>query len=217
MNNYIIDRQISIQPGMQIYLLNIDINTGLINTSIIPARQLDEIGGYTIRKDANKRLLARSFLYEYLLKQYSVSNFELDYNEYKKPFLKATPDFHFSFSYAHDYLLVAISVHKKIGADIEYINPAISIHEIAAELMCPAELLHFDSLNGNAINQRVYFFKLFAAKESIIKSFGTGLYFEVKHLNILSDKSFNYLDAGFVYQDLGVWMDRYSLAISYEQ
>ncbi|MEP7107702.1 MAG: 4'-phosphopantetheinyl transferase superfamily protein [Ferruginibacter sp.] len=217
MNNYTIAKQVTINAGIQLFLLNISKNIRYCNRSIIPKDQIDDISRYKLKQDSDKRLLARSFLYEYLRRYDGMEDFELDFNEYKKPFLKAAPAINFSFSYAKDYLLVGISGYKKVGIDIEHIDPALKISEIAPEIMCPAELQQFNSYAGNSLNQYIYFYNLFSAKESIIKSFGTGLHFDVKNLNILDNAEYSYLDAKFIYQGLGLWMNKYTLAICYEK
>jgi 4'-phosphopantetheinyl transferase len=217
MNKYSIAKEITLNAGIQLYLLNISGNIRHCNKAIIPKTQIDEISRYKFKYDSDKRLLARSFLYEYLLKHYSIDDFELDFNEYNKPFLRAEPNINFSFSYAKDYLLIGIARHKKVGIDIEHIDTTLNISEIAPEIMCTAELQQFNSYTGNSLNQYIYFFNLFTAKESIIKSFGTGLYFDVKNLNTLDNTEYSYMDVKFVYHGLGLWMNKYILALCYEK
>ncbi|MEP7141398.1 MAG: 4'-phosphopantetheinyl transferase superfamily protein [Ferruginibacter sp.] len=217
MNNYTIAKQITTDAGIQLYLLNVSKNIRYCNQAMIPQTQMDEIMQYQFKQDSDKRLLARTFLYEYVFKHYRIDDFELDFNEYKKPFLKAAPNINFSFSYAKDYLLVGISGCKKVGVDIEYINPTLKIGEIASEIMCPDELRQFNSYSDDLSKQCIYFYNLFSAKESIIKSFGTGLYFDVKNLNILDNAGYCYMDGKFIYHGLGIWMNQYTLALCYEK
>lgn len=216
MNNYTIATQITVNKDIELYLLNIAANIRHINKSIIPSIQINEINNYKIKHDSDKRLLVRSFLYEYLTKYYGITNFELDFTKYLKPFLKAAPYIHFSFSYAKDYALIGISAHKKLGIDIEYINPTLQINEIAPSIMCSSELKQFNAYSNNSYDQRVYFFQLFSAKESIIKAFGTGLYFDVKNLNIIEHNQFMHQHVQFKYHKLEQWMHQYTLAACYE-
>ena len=197
-------------------LLSISKNISHCNCSIIP-KSANRDKPDKLKQDAVKRLLARSFLYETLRANYGIDDFELAYNEYKKPYLKADPTILFSFSYAKDYLLVGISRYKKVGVDIEHINQTLKISELAPEIMCEPELQQINMLIGNSFNQCVYFFTLFSAKESIIKSFGTGLYFDVKKLNTLDNAEFIYMDVKFIYHGLGQWMNKYSLALCHEK
>jgi 4'-phosphopantetheinyl transferase len=217
MNKFTIENKITINNDIQLYLLTFSQNISHCDSSIIPKTQIDEITRYKVKQDSDKRLLARTFLYEYLHAYYGIDDFELVFNEYKKPFLKAAPTIHFSFSYAKDYLFIGISKDKKVGIDIEYINPTLKISELAPEIMSETELHKFTSYTKNSMDQYVYFFNLFSAKESIIKAFGTGLYFNVKKLNTLDTAEYCYRDAKFIYRGLGQWMNTYSLALCHEK
>lgn len=216
MKNYVIAKQTTIN-NIQLYLLNVSKNIKQCNLSIIPKNQLDEIGLYKFKLDSDKRLLARSFLYEYLSMHYHINNFELNFNEYKKPFLKSAPTISFSFSYAKDYLVVGISAGKKIGVDVEYIDQRLKIMEIAPEIMCSAELKQFNMYADNSFNKLTYFFRLFSGKESIIKSFGTGLYFDVKKLDTSTNFEFGYNREKFILHHLDIWMNRYTIALCYQK
>ena len=217
MNHYKIKKQIAIDTNIQIYLLNITENIGNINLKFIPQVQINEISQYKIKLDCTKRLLARSFLYEFLNKHYGATNFELDFNEYQKPFLNGVLNIQFSFSYAKDYIAVGVSKDKKIGIDIEYMDPTLKTSQIASEIMSKAELDRFNLYSENSLSQRIFFYKLFSAKESIIKSFGTGLYFNVKNINTFENNQYIYEQTHFIHIGLGFWMDKYTLSICYEK
>ena len=217
MEKYHIAGQVNIDGEIEIYLLPIEENIKHINKKIIPTAQLDEISLFKYQYDIAKRLLCRSFLFEFLSCHYHITDFEMGCTEFKKPFLKANPGIHFSFSYAHAYCLIGISAVKQIGIDIEFINPALPIREMADSIMCPLELELFTSLAGNDLSQRNYFFKLFSAKESIVKAFGTGLHFDVKHLNTLDPAILKYKDNLFTYRYLDIGLNEYTMALCYQQ
>jgi 4'-phosphopantetheinyl transferase len=217
MNNYLIEKSQIVDSTVQIILLNVKKNVRWINRRIIPRDQLDEIRRYKFQHDSDKRLLVRSFLYEFLANNFGVTNFDLVFNEYHKPFLKSEPGINFSFSYAGDYAILGISINKRLGIDIEYIDPIIDIEMIAPEIMCASELEQFSLFNKNSIMRRVYFFRLFSTKESIIKAFGTGLYFDVKRLNTLDGNQYFWSETMFVCCDLNEYVNQYTMAICYEQ
>jgi 4'-phosphopantetheinyl transferase len=214
MNNYIVAKQVLIDNDTQVYLLNIEDNIKYINKSVIPQVQIEEISWYKFKNDSDKRLLARSFLFEYLKEKYQISNFDLGFNEYKKPFLRLNPSINFSFSYAKNYVLIGIS-KKNIGIDIEHINTKLNINEMAQEIMSKRELDWFNSCKDISL-KRIYFFQLFSAKESIIKAFGMGLYFDVKNINTLDESRYTLNNTRFQYQELGMWMHEYSLSVCFE-
>ncbi len=114
-----------------------------VDTSIIPQPQITNINKYRNYEDRYKRLLARKYLYQRLKSEHNISDFELRYNQYMKPFLSADPAISFSFSYASRYILVAYSSTHTIGADIETIDINLDIESITREIMHEDELSFF--------------------------------------------------------------------------
>ena len=216
MDNFKIEKQIKFGDSIHLYLLDVDRNSS-IYSELIPKNQLIEITKYKKKNDRDKRLLARSFLFGFLNKNYGITNFELVYNEYEKPFLKVFPNINFSFSYSNNYVFIAISIKKLIGIDIEHINRELRINNIASEIMSSSEIAQFNSFDNNSINKYDYFFQLFSAKESIIKAFGTGLYFDIKSINLADSYHFIYNGRNFICEKLGLWKNQYFLSICYEQ
>ena len=74
--------------GVSLFLLDVQSNLENISLDIIPNFQISNIQKYKLEFDRNKRFLARSFLYSYMYYKYQVTDFELSYNKYQKPFLK---------------------------------------------------------------------------------------------------------------------------------
>ena len=201
--------------GIQLYLLGIEENIKCINRSIIPKAQLKDISRYKREVDVIKRLLTRSFLYEFLNKYYSITDFELGASDHFKPFFKGVPNIHFSFSYAKDYVFIAIN-NSKIGVDIEYIDPDFPVNKIAPDIMCESELEKFNTYPENSSSQHIYFYKLFSAKEAIIKAFGTGLHYDIKQINTIENKQFIYQGEKFMHQEFDLWQNSYSMSICYQ-
>jgi 4'-phosphopantetheinyl transferase len=155
-----------------------------LDVSIIPQNQITEINKYRNYEDRYKRLLARVCLYQRLKSEYKVSNFELKYNQYMKPFLSAYPNISFSFSYTSTYVLVAYSSTHTIGVDIESLDANLDIDSIAREIMHEDELSSFNELT-DIHSKTIFFYQVFSAKEAIIKAIGMGLYFDIKKINFL--------------------------------
>jgi len=168
-----------------IFLLKVSDNLECISKNIIPNSQLLDIKQYKLEHDRNKRLLSRSFLYTYLKNKYQIESFDLEYNKYKKPYLKSNKNIDFSISYSKDYILVAVSDKYKIGVDIEYIDKDINHNELKNIVMHQNEIKHYNQLKTEE-DKLGFFFEVFNIKESIIKSMGMGLYFDVKSISILT-------------------------------
>lgn len=211
--DYRIEKEIAIGTAAKAYLLRVRDNIAFIHHAIIPPEQQLDISRYHFQHDRDKRLLTRSFLYDHLATHHAITDFQLDCNTFKKPFLRSAPDIHFSFSYAKEYVFIGISPGKKLGIDIEYIDRSIPIADLAESIMSPEELTRFRSYTLNSAEQYLFFFRLFSAKEAIIKAFGTGLFYEVKKINTLSSDRYEYDKEHFLYRDEGLWMEEYCLAV----
>jgi phosphopantetheinyl transferase len=202
---------------VQVFLLPIADNLKSIDEGIIPEIQRRDIYSHRYRFDIDKRLLARCFCYRFMKNHYGVNNFELDFNQFKKPFLKYASDICFNFSYSNEYTLVAISYKKKIGIDIEYMNPVLPIGQIAHEIMCSEELSRFSLYGTDVKTQLFFFFNLFTAKESIVKAFGTGLYLDPKKLNTIPGYTYVHDHLSYIQSEISGLIKDYSLSMCIEQ
>lgn len=170
----------------KVFLLNSANNFRHINHSIIPRKQYHDIQAYKAQYDINKRLLARSFLFEYLKQKNELNNFEFVYNQYQKPYLKHLPNIYFSFSYSEDFTAVGISDDHVIGIDIEYKDAQLDTETLAPEIMNQEELTIFNHLVKTSSNLGNFFFDVFSIKESIMKALGTGLFKNPQEISSLS-------------------------------
>ncbi|MED7818876.1 MULTISPECIES: 4'-phosphopantetheinyl transferase family protein [unclassified Francisella] len=161
-----------------------------IDLDIIPDNQVLEVKKYKFKIDQDKRLLARSFLYNYLKSKYQINSFELKYGQYQKPVLKVNNSIDFSVSYSEEYIIVAISNKYNIGVDIEFIDTKINHQDLINIIMHPEEISYYNQLT-NEFDKLDFFFEVFNAKEAVIKSLGMGLYFNVQNINILDVPSFS--------------------------
>ncbi|AVC44608.1 hypothetical protein B4919_07365 [Francisella tularensis subsp. novicida] len=171
--------------GVDLFLLDVNDNKHLVDERIILDEQLSDIQKYKIEFDRLKRLVSRNFLYTYLKIKYQISNYELDHNKYKKPYLKFHQNIDFSISYSKEYILIAISDKYQVGTDIEFIDKSINHNELKDVIMHPEEISYYNQLKED-YDKTNFFFDVFNIKESIIKSLGMGLYFDVRSINILT-------------------------------
>jgi len=156
----------------EVYIFNSNENRANINTTIIPDEQLNKILKYRKDEDQAKRLLARTFLFEYCQKRYSLNDFSFEYTKNQRPKFRYS-DIDFSISYSQNIIAIALSTKCKIGVDIEFINPSIVTKKIAFEFMNKKELTTFLKINKN--DRYKYFYEVWTAKESLLKARGNGL------------------------------------------
>lgn len=97
-----------------------------------------------------------------------------------KPWLEGLP-LHFSVSSSGQFGLIATSIDRPIGVDIEIHNPkmaSLDMHFLASE---EVNLLKAEQ------NDTANFFRIWARKESIIKATGDGMSFPLKTISVLQD------------------------------
>jgi 4'-phosphopantetheinyl transferase len=214
--NYHIVEPIAANNGVQLYLLNIPSNLRFINEGIIPLSQLEAINMYRAKRDREKRLLARSFLYELIYQNYNIDNFDIRFNQFHKPFFKHYPDIYFSFSYSEDYVFIALSRGTPVGVDIQRMDNKFVNEVMAGEIMCMDELELFHAHDDNALLQRKFFFSVFSSKEAIIKAFGMGLHFPIKEISTLASRNFSFNGSTYHCSELQGQLSQHALTVCHE-
>lgn len=105
------------------------------------------------------------------------------YGPYKKPYLQDNPlQIQFNVTHSNDFALIAISEGHEVGIDIEKLNPKTLQSNIAHSILSTDELNKFMAIPGEVKLEA--FFAAWTHKESLLKLIGTGLYKEMKELNV---------------------------------
>ncbi len=105
--------------------------------------------------------------------------------ENQKPRLKNFPDFHFNISHSGDFSVCAFDDFP-VGVDVEKVRP-IAVQKFAARLFSPREQAALEK----APDPLAEFFRLWTAKESVVKQRGTTLARDLKALEVLGGASLN--------------------------
>lgn len=132
----------------------------------------------TLKQKKDKVLsLAGAILLKYALKENNINNFDYNYNENNKPYLK---DVFFNKSHSGNYVICALS-DSEIGIDIEKIEN-FNI-KIAKRFFTKNEYEFINSKQTDKEKEDV-FFRLWTLKESFVKATGTGLSFPLNKFEI---------------------------------
>lgn len=138
---------------------------------------------YYIEKSKGHDLLKKV-----LKEDYRIENYELEYNEYGKPFLKNSNLF---FSLSHSNLYSALVIcDREVGIDIEKI---IYVDSIFKRYFNDEEKKFVNKSN----NRDEAFTKIWTRKEACLKRIGIGLNTNLKEVNGLDTSIVSY-----VYNDL---------------
>lgn len=95
-------------------------------------------------------------------------------NRYGKPFLAAPDgDWRFNVSHSQGLGVIAVSLNREIGVDIEYINRDFDVLGIAPNVFSAADFSQLRSLSSSELAAK--FFAGWTRKEAFLKAMGDGL------------------------------------------
>ncbi|MCQ2387339.1 MAG: 4'-phosphopantetheinyl transferase superfamily protein [Clostridia bacterium] len=126
-----------------------------------------------IKGDKDKLLsLGAGVLLDFALKKYNLNEKDMEYsfNDNNKPYFFSYPFIFFNISHSKEKVVLVVS-DIEVGCDIEYIKNANL--SMAKRFFSEYENKYLFSLEESARNRE--FFKLWVAKESVVKACGKGL------------------------------------------
>lgn len=122
-----------------------------------------------------QRFVSAHMLIRILLAQYlptARGDLRIDRNEFGRPYLKDFP-LNFNYSRTEGWGLIAVARCGILGADLETLNAADDLLDVALQNFSPAENAELDGLAGEEWTQG--FFNGWTRKEAIVKAAGVGL------------------------------------------
>jgi 4'-phosphopantetheinyl transferase len=142
---------------------------------------------FVFRQDRTRYVAARGALRE-LLGRYlnrSPAEVEFDYNSKGKPSLRAKINKHsvqFNISHSHGLALLAFSLGRDLGVDVEFIRPEFPADEIAQRYFSPQEVMELRALPP--LLRTEGFYLCWTRKEAYIKATGEGLHIPLDSFHV---------------------------------
>ncbi|MDG2288585.1 MAG: 4'-phosphopantetheinyl transferase superfamily protein [Woeseiaceae bacterium] len=133
---------------------------------------------YVVTRGLLRRTLAL------VLKQ-DPASFSFNYSESKNPYLTKEVDSQpvvFNVSHSHGQALVAISLNRKLGVDIEKIRPEIEYEKLSARFFSKAE--HKALMQCTEAERVASFFATWTRKEAFLKAVGKGISFGLSEFDV---------------------------------
>jgi 4'-phosphopantetheinyl transferase len=141
------------------------------------------------RRDRNVFVATRGVLRQLLGRylSYSPADLEFDYGPQGKPFLREEflkRSIQFNVSHSHGLALLAFTVGRNLGVDIEFVRPDFAAYDIAERYFSPLELMELRALPPSLRAEG--FFLGWTRKEAYVKAKGQGLQlpFEKFHVSL---------------------------------
>jgi 4'-phosphopantetheinyl transferase len=129
------------------------------------------------------RALMRSVLSLYV-DEIDPKSWKFTKNEYGKPYIKNAPmklPLHFNLSHTEKAAVLAVTVNREVGVDVEYLCRKGKTVELAESYFSPAEVQQLLILPK--AKQKERFFELWTLKEAYIKACGMGLSIPLSHFS----------------------------------
>jgi 4'-phosphopantetheinyl transferase len=142
---------------------------------------------FHFQRDRARFTVARSMMRTILGRYLKLKPEELrfDYNFYGKPSLAddlRVAQLRFNLSHSHGLALLAVTLGRRIGIDLEYVRSEIASEEIAERFFSTEEVRALRQLPRSAFTEA--FFNCWTRKEAYIKAVGEGLSFPLDHFTV---------------------------------
>ena len=172
-------------PGLEadeVHVWRVQLNQGLAQIhTLLPTLATEErerAERYKFQQHRQKFIVARGFLRKILGSYLDMEpgHVSFCYNAYGKPALDPTSGLdilHFNLSRSHDLALVAVTLGREIGIDLEYVRPNFANEQIAEHFFSSQEVATLRSL-PKKLQERA-FFTCWTRKEAYVKGTGLGL------------------------------------------
>lgn len=197
---------------------HIDIWRSVIN---LPKQQLEEFhaslseeeraraGRFTFPDKFEEYVVTRGLLRQALAQVLgnSADSFQFDYTREKKPYLDRRfkdQQISLNVSHSHGLALVALSLDRKLGIDVEKIREDVEYEKLARRFFSEAENKEFEKYQGEKTRA---FFATWTRKEAFVKAVGKGIAYGLSEfdVNIDPDAAPRMLRSGWQEDDLNNW------------
>lgn len=141
----------------------------------------DKYEEYVVSRGLLRRALA------HVLKR-AATDFQFEYTDSKKPYLLnkyAGQSISFNISHSHGQALVAVSLQRNIGIDIEKIRADVEYEKLALRFFSEAE--HRQLMQLPREERARSFFAIWTRKEAFVKAIGKGIAFGLSEFDVNID------------------------------
>jgi 4'-phosphopantetheinyl transferase len=135
----------------------------------LSADECNRMARYKRLGDQLRFASARSSLRELLGERVARDPAELEFKAgaYGRPWLAGFPHVSFNVSHSGERVLIAVSMQRAVGVDIEELNPALDWRSLSATVCVKEEALRIVSVRD--------FYRCWTAKEALLKATGAGI------------------------------------------
>ncbi len=139
-------------------------------------------------KDKKKFTLARGLLRSVLSRYVDIppEDIMFEYGPRGKPYLKDNREIQFNISHSDELVVLGLILHDEVGVDIEKMSDHYK-EGVAKRFFSESEFAELKKLSEK--EQITAFYRLWAAKEALIKAVGEGLYVPLGNFTVAFDQN----------------------------
>jgi 4'-phosphopantetheinyl transferase len=172
-----------------IWRASLDLNDSLLKKLFITlsTEERRRSEKYHYRRDQRYFIAARGILRNILSRYLRTEPEEIvfSYGPHGKPFLSdpfKNKKISFNLSHAQNLAMYAVTINRRLGIDIEYVQQEFQWKEIVERFFSPDE--HAELCNLPEKERCRTFFSYWTRKEAVLKAIGTGLSNGIKEMNV---------------------------------
>lgn len=143
---------------------------------VLTAHERNQAERFRILLHATRFIVAhgtlRIILGHYLGQEASTLQFH--YGPYGKPAFARDTTLRFNVTHSHDTALFAVTQHREVGVDLEYIDHDMDYEQIAEQNFTRDEVNTLRAISPGSIRRQV-FFRVWTRKEAFLKARGLGI------------------------------------------
>lgn len=162
---------------------------------------------FRFTRDSRNFIIARGILRSLIGKYLEINPAEISfqYSEFGKPGIADNHSLQFNISHSQNIALFAFIKKHHVGVDVEFVNPAIDVKDIAEKFFSTNEIMKLLALPEK--QQTLGFFNCWTRKEAFIKAVGEGLSFPLNkfEVSLEPDKPAKLLAAEWEPKDVSKW------------
>lgn len=155
-------------------------------TQTLTAAEIEKAQRFVQPQHQQRAILTRGLLRKILslFTKQAAHQIEFTENGFGKPQL-TDHSWQFNLSHAGDWIVYAITEKNNIGVDIELVKPTRDFLALAEHFATEEEVQALQQ----AENRSEHFYRLWTAKEAVIKGLGKGFYADTRTFSVLDQQS----------------------------
>lgn len=176
---------------IQVFLFNLDDYDVQQFHHFLSADERERSAKLKVEVKKKQFMLSRSLLRKILsnITEKNHNEIKFYYGNHNKPYIKEKHNnkmIEFNISHSDQYILIGLSLHNKVGVDIEKVNKEIDFESLSKRFFSKKEKEYIKGIDPE--NKPDAFFTIWTRKEAFIKATGKGIAYGLDTFSVITDE-----------------------------